>query len=369
MLPWKKNLLRSGLSLASLLMFFGTAFARDLYWTEQKQILASDIDGGNVTLIFDGETSTPVMGSYAVDIQLTDDHIYWSGHDAGDIWRADRDGSNAVQLVSGTNSSIHSFDIDEDGGKIYFTDYKGRIMVADLADGGNVTVGYSAAVLGQPTGLVIDRTATGDDVEVLTVTANGPYLHRTSISEDFGGWHLGYKDLQGSNAIYSLAYDDVTNIVYYTNFADYTLRSYNLTTNEHELFWTPEMTQPLGVKLSPSRTHLLIAERGRGISGFELATGGYELLIDTSDAHFGVAVTADPRTLEVPPPPPPPAEPGDILFVADFEDDVVGGPSVEAWSRTSGPVEGTAVVLQDTDNVFGVGVDNQFLRVEGAMHR
>src|SRR5690625_4401604 len=207
MLSWQILLLRSGLSLASLLLLAGRAFARDLYWTEQKQILASDIDGGNVALIFDGETSTPPMDSYAVDIEVTDDHIYWSGHDAGDIWRADRDGSNAVQLVSGTNSSIHSFDIDEDAGKIYFNDYSGRIMVADLADGGNVTVGVSDSRLGQPSGLAIDRTATGEDAQILTVTANGSYLHRSEISEEWGGWYLKYDDLEGGNGIYGLALD------------------------------------------------------------------------------------------------------------------------------------------------------------------
>ncbi|HLS27207.1 MAG TPA: hypothetical protein VK041_01040, partial [Opitutales bacterium] len=206
MVPWKKTITYSGMSLASLLLLAGTAFARDLYWTEQKQILASDIDGGNVTLIFDGENSTPPMDSYAVDIQVTDDHIYWSGHDGGDIWRADRDGNNAVQLVSGTNSSIHSFDIDEDSGKIYFNDYSGRIMVADLADGANVTVGVSDSRLGQPTGLSIDRTATGEDAQILTVTANGPYLHRSEISEQWGGWFLGHDDLEGGNGIYGLAF-------------------------------------------------------------------------------------------------------------------------------------------------------------------
>src|SRR5690625_130420 len=365
MLPWKKDLLRSGLSLASLLMFFGTAFARDLYWTEQKQILASNIDGGNVTLIFDGENSTPPMDSYAVDIQVTDDHIYWSGHAGCDICRADRDGNNAVQLVSGTNSSIHSFDIDEDGGKIYFNDYSGRIMVADLADGGNVTVGVSDSRLGQPSGLAIDRTATGEDAQILTVTANGSYLHRSEISEEWGGWYLKYDDLEGGSGIYGLAFDDSTNTVYYTNFSEDTLRSYNLDTKEHELLWAPDMVQPLAVKLSPSRTHLLIAERGRGISGFELATGGYELLVDAPDAHFGVGVTADPGTLELPPPPPPPPGDGDTIFFADFEEDIIGGPPGIGWAPLVKGANGIAEVMEDTENVFGFGTDNRFFRIEG----
>src|SRR5690625_1567540 len=366
MVPWKKTITYSGMSLASLLLLAGTAFARDLYWTEQKQILASDIDGGNVTLIFDGENSTPPMDSYAVDIQVTDDHIYWSGHDGGDIWRADRDGNNAVQLVSGTNSSIHSVDIDEDGGKIYFTDYSGRIMVADLSDGANVTVGVSDSRLGQPTGLSIDRTATGEDAQILTVTANGPYLHRSEISEQWGGWFLGHDDLEGGNGIYGLAFDDSTNTVYYTNYNENTLRSYNRSTKEHELLWAPDMVQPLAVKLSPSRTHLLIAERGRGISGFELATGGYELLVDAPDAHFGVGVTTDPGTLEMPPPPPPPPGDGDTIFLTDFEEDELDALPNAGWTNLEGPVDGTALVVQDSGNVFGGGVDNQFLRVETA---
>lgn len=346
-----------------------SAFARDLYWTEQKQILASDIDGQNVTVIFDGDTSSPQMASYAVDIAVTDTHIYWSGHSGGDIWRANRDGTDATQLATEVGSSIHFLAISETTGKIYFSDYSNGIYSANLADGSAVTNFYSGNP-GAFAGLVLDSTATSGVDELLWVSAGSTWLYRTvpewwSTSADV--------ELEGGNATYGVALDESTSTFYYTNFTDGTLRSYDLSTQEHELLWTPGMTSPLGVKLSPSGTHLLIAERGRGVSGYEIATGGYELLVASADAHFGVAVTADPGTLEVPPPPPPPAEDGDIIFQTQFEDDTVNElPKLEAeggvwtnWQPRTTP--DSVFVVKDEDDLFKYGAENKFLRVENSI--
>src|SRR5690606_14563107 len=84
------------------------------------------------------------------------------------------------------------------------------------------------------------------------------------------------------------------------------------------------------------------------------------------NAHFGVAVTADPGDLEEPPPPPPPPAPGHILFATDFENDVIDAVPSDGWTSTSGPVSGTAHAVSDAANDFGAGEENKFLHVESA---
>lgn len=370
MRPWKYSLTSLSLVLTASSLMTGSLAGRDLYWTEQKQILASDIDGSNVAVIFDGETSTPPMASYAVDVAVTDTHVYWSGHSGRDIWRADRDGSNPVQLVTEAGDLLHFLAVNETGGKLYVSDFSSGLYQADLADGGNLVNVYGDAPF-TFSGLAYDEGVSSQD-ELLAITTANNFLYRIVPSE-WGGYVAEWDELEGGDATYGLALDSAARVIYYTNYTDGTLRSFDLETDEHKLLWTPGMTNPLGVKISPSGTHLLIAERGRGITGYEIATGGYELLVSASDAYFGVAVTADPGTLEVPPPPPPPPGDGDAIFSADFEEDTIHQlPLLESeggvWSNWQPRTTPDSVfVVKDEENLFGYGADNQFLRIENSI--
>src|SRR5690625_951101 len=328
--------------------------AFDLYWTEQKRILASDIDGSNQTVIFDGETSSPTMTSFAVDIAVTDSHIYWSGHDGGDIWRANRDGSGATQLIPNAGTSIHFLEINEAKNRLYYTDFNHAIVSATL-EGTNIEQrGWQALPY---TGLAMAKSdATADELLVLTATDN---QLRRFLPEQWDSRNEAELP-ESSIQTYGLAFDPDTQDVFYTNFGNNTLNVYNLETKEHRTLLTPGMTQPLGVKLSPSRTHLLIAERGRGISAYQLDNEGYELIVESENAHFGVAVTTDPGHLS--PPPPPPV--GTVLWTTDFEEDTLGELPSANWRPVTAPTAGIAQVLQDTENVFGFGTENQFLRAD-----
>lgn len=328
--------------------------AFDLYWTEQKRILAADIDGNNETVIFDGETSSPAMASFAVDIAVTDSHIYWSGHDGGDIWRANRDGSDPIQLVPNAGNSIHFLAISEGKNHLYFTDFNNGIAVSDL-DGSNTQMRDASGNAYTGLAMAVGNTS-ADELLVLTATDN---KLRRFLPDQW--WSPDEADLPDSSIqTYGLAFDPETQNVYYTNFGNGTLNVFNLGTKVHQTFMTPGMTQPLGVKLSPSGTHLLIAERGRGISGFQLDNGGYELIIESENAHFGVAVTADPGHLA--PPPPPPV--GTVLWRTDFEEDALGELPQVSWTPVPAPREGVAQVVQDTENVFGFGAENRILRAD-----
>ena len=222
-MSWKHSLICSGMAATSIALFAGNAFARDLYWSEEKKIFAADIDGGNVTAapIFDGDLSTPVMGSYIVDIDVTDDYIYWTGHNGGDVWRADRDGGNATQIVSDTGYSIHFLEVDEAAGKIYFGDFGGRILEADL-NGGNVSTVFSDSAMIGLSGITTDATVTGSQ-QFLALSSSNSWLYRIE-----GGSIVGYEELEGGTGNYGIVQVPSTNTVYYTNHTESTLRSYDL---------------------------------------------------------------------------------------------------------------------------------------------
>lgn len=365
---WKHPFFYLWSVLAPLCLIASSSSARDLYWTEQKQILASDIDGQNETVIFDGETSSPPMESYAVDIAVTDTHIYWSGHSGGDIWRANRDGSEPMQLINVAGGLPHFLEISETTGKIYFSDFSNGLYSADLADGGNLNHFYSDSSPGNFSGLALDPSTTSGVDELLWISANSNWFYR-SIPDWFST--SAESQLEGGNSTYGLAFHAGSRTLYYTNFSEGTLRSYNLDTSVDELL-RPDLFQPLGVKLSPGGDHLLIVERGAGIGAYRISDRGYERIIPAIDAHFGVAATADPVLNDptFPPPPPEPPQDGDLLFFTDFDEEgqspdapalteEEGGP----WSQFGTPADGTGLVVADTEDAFGRGTGNQFLQI------
>ena len=371
-----------GLGAAAASIGLSTSLAaHDLYWTEYSTdpntavIRASDIDGENAVTIFE----TTELGTFIVDIAVTEDHIYFSGHNNGSVWRADRDGQNATAIITAADTdpeaeagllSVHNITVDAAGGKLYIACHTNGIFSADL-DGSNLKnlfgvvsgwpgQNYSGVTLKDPDQLLWNNTMD-----------NNIYIQDRDV-EPFPSSVF----VAGGTATYGLAHNPDTDIVYYTVWAGGSpsnLYSYHLQTNEN-LLLRDDLVGPLGLKLSPSRTHLLIAQRGVGISAYQLDNEGYALIVPAPAGHFGVAVTADPGELDPPPPPPPPAEDGDTVFFADFSFEqpgdapataAVGGPWAVAGTSAE-PTEGTVTVMEDTQNLFGMGTDNRFLRFEGA---
>ncbi len=350
-------------SLLATLLFATSLSAYDLYWTEYADgsavIMASDIDGQNAAPIVSGTD----MASYAVDIAVTDSHIYWTGHEGGDVWRANRDGTQPERIIEpgGELALVLNLAIDEAAGKMYLADFANGIFSANL-DGSGLTNLWSS----NPTdysGIALKNSS-----ELLWVTTSTEWLYNQPVTP---GAQPGAVELEGGTVTFGLAYDAGTDTVYYTNFEEGTLRSYNLGTNEGKLLHNG-LVSPLGVKLSPDGTHLLIAERGRGISVFQIDNFGYQLLIDSAVAHFGVAVTANPAAL---PPGEPPVDRG-VLFQASFEADPVGELPLRTseggvWSSIASNDNANGInrshgitVETDEADIFGYGVDNKYLRIE-----
>ena len=352
--------------LAGGLVFFALgavqASAHDLYWTEEEVIMASDIDGENVTEIFDG---TGMEGS-AVDVVVTDEYLYWSDNAPSEaeasIWRANLDGSEAQVFVesNGAFSSPQFLAISEVHEKIYFSDFSSGLFQADLEDGGNLEVlfdDFPAAA--QYTGLALRGE---NDEELVWITASMDTIFRTQLPSGNTSQQDAFVDVPGAGETYGLAYDAEEDHLYFTNFGTGTLSRFDLATAEATLL-RDGLTGALGLELSPSGTHLLIAERDAGVSAYQIDNFGFERLVESEDAHFGVAASADPADL------PPGEDPGDLpfLFRANFDADSPGSPPFFNWGSVSGPGEGAATVLVDADNdVFGMGEENRFLRVESA---
>ncbi len=317
------------------------AAAFDLYWTEEEAVVASDIDGSNVTVVFDGTG----MDDIAIDIRITESHIYWTERHVGRIWQANRDGSDADVFFDGGEyfDSLHFMEWDEANEKIYVSDYPNGIFEIDLAADGEVR-NLDGTGFSNFTGVALR----GEN-ELLWITAADNELYTTDLTAvpDAEG-----TELVGGNQTYGLAYDAESDILYYTDFGSGNLYSYDLDTGSNLLLGSG-FTGLLGAKLSPSGSHLVLAERGAGISAYQIDNGATDRLVEREEVDFGVAVDADPGELEAP----------EFLFYTDFQDDVLDEPPGAPWTSVTEDPEtgGTVRVRQDSEEFFLRGTGNHYL--------
>ncbi len=303
--------------------------------------MASDIDGGNVTEVFDGET----MDGSAVDIVVTDEFIYWTDNSVdsgvGGIWRAERSGANAGLFIEnqGDFDDPQFLAIDDSNGKLYFSDWSNGIFEAELSDGSGVTH------VGNP-GTNNTGIALRGDGEMLSVTAGSDDTDLYSTNLDTGET-ASLATLDGNHQQYGLAYDEENDVAYIGNFGDGTLTSYDFDTGEAELI-REGFVDLLGIALSPSGTHLLLVERGGGVGAYQIDNGETGSLVP-GDAHFGVAVAADPADIEL--------SADGILFQDRFAG---GAPS--GWTFDFTPGSGTVDFIEDAEDSFGYGTDAFMMR-------
>src|SRR5699024_2759310 len=130
-------------------------------------------------------------------------HIYWTGHGGGDVWRANRDGSDPVQLISGTGASVHFLEIDEAAGTLRFTDFGGRILQTDLA-GENLQTVLNDNRLAGLAGFTAHPNPGSYDA-VLAVRSGSPHLFHLVLDE-WGGWLDSQVQLEGGNGNYGMVY-------------------------------------------------------------------------------------------------------------------------------------------------------------------
>ncbi len=80
--------------------------------------------------------------------------VFFDRENSATITRANPDGSNAVDVVTGIDYSLGGIAIDSPMGKLYWVDFNGRILRADL-DGSNQEV-VLMGLSGNPQGIAID---------------------------------------------------------------------------------------------------------------------------------------------------------------------------------------------------------------------
>lgn len=309
------------LALSSLAVAWSTATAQDVYWTVNgASIMGSDLDGQNVVEVFDGSGMTGT----AVDVAVTDTHIYWTEKNdtaAGGIWRANRDGSGAELFVTNPTSTIWApqfIAVDEANDKLYFSDWYLGLFSADLSTGENVVS------LGQPNGGTGSTgIAVRSDTELLSVTGTSEStIYSTDLTT---GVHSVADTHWGGGSNHELAYDAATDTVYFAEFGTSGGLLSHTFGGAGTQWLLSGLQEPLGVALSASKTHVLYVERSslNRISAYDLTNSDNSFeLVSNQGAFFGVAIAGDP----VMPPEVPPLE---LPLVETFENGTPGSSIVD----------------------------------------
>ncbi len=126
-----------------------------LYWTDwgTDKIQRADLDGSNVEDLVSGGG---LDGPDGLALEMAGGKIYWTDAGAAKIQRADLDGSNVEDLVTSGLSVPYGLAIDVSGGKMYWTDRQnGKIQRADL-DGSNAEDLLTLAGLAFPGEIALD---------------------------------------------------------------------------------------------------------------------------------------------------------------------------------------------------------------------
>ncbi|MDE2997537.1 MAG: hypothetical protein OXU79_00490 [Gemmatimonadota bacterium] len=126
-----------------------------LYWSDwgTDKIQRADLDGSNVEDLVSG---AGLNGPDGLALDMVGSKMYWTDAGTAKIQRADLDGSNVEDLVTSGLSVPYGLAIDVSGGKMYWTDRQnGKIQRADL-DGSNVEDLLTLAGLAFPGEIALD---------------------------------------------------------------------------------------------------------------------------------------------------------------------------------------------------------------------
>ena len=129
--------------------------ASKLYWTDwgTDKIQRADLDGSNVQDLVSG---AGLNGPDGLALDMAGGKMYWTDAGTAKIQRSDLDGSNVEDLVTSGLSVPYGLALDVAGGKMYWTNRQnGKIQRADL-DGSNVEDLLTLAGLAFPGEIALD---------------------------------------------------------------------------------------------------------------------------------------------------------------------------------------------------------------------
>lgn len=198
--------------LAGNALIISTTPPSHMYWTDPgaNVIQRANLDGTNVE---DLVTGFSFPRGLALDVE--GGKMYWTDAAADVIQRANLDGSDIENLVTGLDAPLNGLALDVVGNKMYWTDRgAGKIQRANL-DGSNVEDLVTG--LGNPYGLALD--VAGNKV----YWTNGSVIQRANLD----GSHI--EDLvTGLSSPSGLALDVAGNKVYWTDIAADVIQCANL---------------------------------------------------------------------------------------------------------------------------------------------
>lgn len=123
-----------------------------LYWTSTRRIFRANLDGGDVEVLIPS-TLPGRDAAFDLAIDETTGTLYWTARFDGTIQRADPDGGNVEDLVTGLTEPM-GLALNADSRKLYWTDpSEGIIRRADLDGSAVETVVIG---LGNPGGLALE---------------------------------------------------------------------------------------------------------------------------------------------------------------------------------------------------------------------
>ena len=126
-----------------------------LYWSDwgTDKIQRADLDGSNVEDLVSG---AGLNGPDGLALDMAGGKMYWTDAGTAKIQRADLDGSNVEDLITSGLSVPFGLALDVSGGKMYWTNRQnGKIQRADL-DGSNVEDILTLAGLAFPGEIALD---------------------------------------------------------------------------------------------------------------------------------------------------------------------------------------------------------------------
>jgi PKD repeat protein len=110
----------------------------DFEVTGEGKIWRMNMDGSNLEMIVDG-----LYDAYQISLDVTNGKLYWA-EDAekdgtGYIGRTNLDGTNQEYVVSIDGGGFYAVAIDTKANKIYYNDWKNRVLYRADSDGSNAT--------------------------------------------------------------------------------------------------------------------------------------------------------------------------------------------------------------------------------------
>ena len=134
-------------------------FEDHIYWTENYtfSVKRASLDGSNIETIFQGPNTFPTPFPASLTIDSTARRVYWTSQMVGGIRSANLDGSDARMFNAANIREPYAIDVDPVGGHVYWTEYFRKQIWRSGLDGSNSTLLVQDAG-GSPTlfGLALD---------------------------------------------------------------------------------------------------------------------------------------------------------------------------------------------------------------------